>query len=436
MASRKSSSTIKLFAFYKKSTKRVEEMEQICPNCGAAIPVTEGYPVWCDKCDWGLLLPTDEKKRKDFLGKFYDKLSANQAKGLLERTLRGESETKGLTTTVLAYALAALVYLIMLAFVAAAVFLIIAIIRQPGLICMGAIFVPLFLLLAWLVRPQFGKFPKKYLLRNEAPTLYGLADRVADAMGAKHISAIVLDERFNARYAEIGLRKKPVMILGLPMLIGQKPQEVVATIAHELAHGVNGDPGRSLFLGSALNALETWRYLITPSTGPGLSLVAFLIATFMTLVSGIPGLMAMALGYLTFRARQLAEYRADALGAKVSGTAAAVGNLRRLELAPSYRTIAQRNWARRNMSKASVWDELREYVAHLPQRELDRFARVQQKTESRLDDTHPPTDFRVQALVARQTPQPSVVLSDADYAMLMQELKKFEAPIEAEMMGE
>lgn len=410
-------------------------MEQNCPNCGAKIPVTEGYPVWCDKCDWGLLLPAQEK-RKDFLGRFYDKLSLKQGKGLLEKALRGDDKKKIMPTTILAYFLAALVYLVMLAFIAAAILFIAAIIRQPGLLCMGTIFVPLFLLFAWLVRPQFGKFPKKYLSRDEAPTLYTLADRIADAMGAKHISAIVMDERFNAGYSEIGLRRKPVMKLGLPMLISQKPQELVATISHELAHGVNGDPGRSLFLGSAINALETWRYLFSPATGPGLSLWAFLIALVMSIVAGIPGLIAMALGYLTFHARQLAEYRADALGAKISGSAAAAGDLRKMELATSYITIAQRNWARRNMQKVSVWDEFRQYAAHLPQHELDRFARVQQKTESRLDDTHPPTEFRIQALLAHPVTMPKITLTESEYEALMNELKKFEPAIEAEMMGE
>ena len=28
-----------------------------CPDCGASIPVTTGYPDWCDRCGWNLRPP-------------------------------------------------------------------------------------------------------------------------------------------------------------------------------------------------------------------------------------------------------------------------------------------------------------------------------------------------------------------------------------------
>ncbi|KQL44279.1 hypothetical protein AN963_22970 [Brevibacillus choshinensis] len=28
-----------------------------CPSCGTDIVINEGYPLWCDRCDWNLAIP-------------------------------------------------------------------------------------------------------------------------------------------------------------------------------------------------------------------------------------------------------------------------------------------------------------------------------------------------------------------------------------------
>lgn len=413
------------------------EKEKLCVNCGATIHVTEGYPEWCPTCDWGLLIPKEETPRITFINRLYDRLSNKQAKNLLERALKGDDKNIHFSfLTVMAYVLAVMVYALMLVFVAAALFMIYAITRQPGFICIGSMLTVLFMGLAWIVRPQLGKMPKDAISRDAAPELYLLCERIADALGARRIKAIVLGNFFTAYYAEVDLNRKPILGLGLPLLISQTPQELVALISHELAHGVNGDVRRGAFLSGAINALQTWNYVATPFTGSGMSVVAMAIAFVMLLLSAIPNMIAAALAYLTFNESQLAEYRADAIGAKISGSGAAISSMRKIELASSFQTIAQRNWARRKMTKTSVWDEMRQYVAHLPESELARFARIQQKTKSRLDDTHPPTEYRIQALIARQTPMPLISLSNDEYARIMSELGKFEQTLERDMMGE
>jgi Zn-dependent protease with chaperone function len=118
--------------------------------------------------------------------------------------------------------------------------------------------------IAWVLRPRIGGLEATPLTRSEAPALYRLLDRVAQATEHPPIDALVVDATFNASYTRVGLRGRPVLSLGLPLLAVLDPQQKVALMAHEMAHGVNGDPVRSLFVGSAVDALQAWYNLLHP----------------------------------------------------------------------------------------------------------------------------------------------------------------------------
>lgn len=417
-------------------------MEQICPNCGAAIPVTEGYPVWCDKCDWGVELVKRPQKTNVFT-KTYDRLSTQQAYTIYIDVLRNNGRPAGLTpSTLLAYAIAGMVTLVTFSFVAFAAYIVGFVLvewlsgRTPPTVCLGIFALPLLLGAAWFFRPQLGRLPRIYLSRAEAPHLYALADRVAKALGAKPIKAIVLDCEYNASYSEAGVLRQPVMTLGLPALIASTPQEVVAIIGHEVAHGVNGDPNRGLLLHSSINSLRRWYFLLSPESAITIPVVGIIVMGILFVISSIPRLLDTALSYLTFSTMQRAEYYADALGAKISGTDAAVSALRKTELAANFYLVAKRTWDRRRVRPLSVWSEFREYVSGLPPREYQRFVHAQAGVKSRLDNTHPPTEFRIQALKKFSIKDSQIVLTQSEYESIIAETKPFEKQLEIKLMND
>jgi hypothetical protein len=75
--------------------------------------------------------------------------------------------------------------------------------------------VPL-VLLAVALRPRFGRLgdPHGRLDRERAPSLFALVDRVAAAIGAPPVQAIVVNPRFNASAGAVGLRRRRVLHLG------------------------------------------------------------------------------------------------------------------------------------------------------------------------------------------------------------------------------
>ena len=57
---------------------------------------------------------------------------------------------------------------------------------------------------------------------------------------------IAFTAEFNASFTTVGWRGTPVFRLGVPLLTILDDQEIVALLAHEMAHEVNGDAAPAL----------------------------------------------------------------------------------------------------------------------------------------------------------------------------------------------
>jgi len=188
----------------------------------------------------------------------------------------------------------------------------------------------LLLCITWLLLPRLSTFPKHIAARQSLPTLYAVADEVASALHTARPYGIVITGKFNAAYGRAGWRRRPILYLGLPLLSILDDQEVVALLAHKLAHGVNGDVTRSFFVGSALNSLSRWHHILRPiRIGAndhyryGRYGLAALISQFiMLLMAQVVWYIAWVLSHLVWRDMQRAEYLADHLAAQIGGTAA------------------------------------------------------------------------------------------------------------------
>ncbi len=185
------------------------------------------------------------------------------------------------------------------------------------------------------------------------------------------------------------------------------------------AHGVNGDPNRHLFIGSAVSSLATWYDWLYPGNSYG-NIILIMFGVILYAVSGIPRLGLYALIHLLWRDSQRAEYWADYLGATVSGTDAALCALDKMHFSRAYENAAQHVYV--GWEHVDFFDELQREVSSMPARELERIRRVERLEGTRLDTTHPPTAYRIEFLKSHRVTEAKVVLTDGDNARIEREL--------------
>jgi Zn-dependent protease with chaperone function len=130
---------------------------------------------------------------------------------------------------------------------------------------------------------------------------------------------------------------------------------------------------------------------------------------------------AYLLSLLLWRESQRAEYLADNLAASVSGTEAMLSMLEKLHFRRTFLVVLRRVTLRKDEG-CEFFEELRQSVAGVPERELERIRRVEKLDNSRLDLTHPPTVNRIELLRSHYVAAPKVRFSSSDCERLDSEL--------------
>jgi heat shock protein HtpX len=399
-----------------------------CPGCGASVPAEPGFVSWCEGCGWNVQ-PSQSSEPPTLLGRAFVALGRRSGRQLFERLAGSVNLQPELSAaTVLAFLLAGMVHGLTLALALGGVLLIVGTWFNLGSALLGA----LMLGVAWVLRPRIGRLEATPLTRSEAPALYGLLDRVAQATGHPPVDALVVDTAFNASYSRVGLRGRPVVALGLPLLAVLEPQQKVALIAHEVAHGVNGDPVRGLFVGSAIDALQAWYDLLHPRAlwEPERGLMAYPVLVSNLLMLGVAQLaygVTYALSLLAWRDSQRAEYLADDLAARVAGAEAKRGLLAALQY-QGVVELAVQNLAL-GRAKDDLVTELERAARAVPARERERLRRVGLLEDARIDATHPPTALRIAMLERRSAMDPLVIVGVDEDAAIRAELQRLERPI-------
>jgi Zn-dependent protease with chaperone function len=414
---------------------------QACPQCATRIPIDPGYAAWCDNCGWNLY-PRRPARTGSSFDRWYEALGHTSSQQLFERVARSASLKPDLNASrVVAFGIATLVHLSTLLFLVIGLVLFA---QWPNffLVTFGLLFITI----AWSLRPRIPKAPLGTVARAKFPALHQLVDQVGRELGAPNVGEIVVNGDFNARFGLYGWRRTPTLFLGLPLLTILSPQERVALIAHELAHGVNGDPTRGLVVGSALQSLIEWQHLLRPDlnapsnqrprargTFVFLNLIGNMLAgLLMRALSVIPWTMTYALSHLVWRDSQRAEYQADLLAASVAGTPATLSLLDKLHFDQIVPETVQRVFL--SQRDQNVFDDLRARAAGLPPRELERIRRVEVLEGSRLDVTHPPTSHRIAMLRARPAPNARVRLPEEQSQQIDREMATLQPAIQRDMV--
>ena len=289
-----------------------------------------------------------------------------------------------------------------------------AIVTAPWVL--GIPFGGMLITLAVILRPRLGRLPRRgpVLRRDDAPELFGLLDEICDAAGSKRIDVVVPVGDFNAAAGKVGVRRRRVVWIGVPLWFALDPQPRVAVLSHEVAHFVNGDLRRALLVGSSIATLtqcaEACELDHSPDRYGGI--VTQFVELVLALVAlALRGVLRLQLR-LTLRSHRVAEHAADELGAQIASTSASVEALDTGSLAQSYmRAVARMSDLRNN----SLRDAVATWRAELPPREHERLRRLGRLRLARADESHPPTAYRIDALLAHPTEVPRVTL-DADRA--------------------
>ena len=219
-------------------------------------------------------------------------------------------------------------------------------------LALKVVFIILLVGFAFEVRPRFGKSPQRMEVRKEqAPVLWSLVKELCGRVGARTPDAIFVDDRFNASFGMVGVRRRRCLIIGYPLWNVFTPDERVAVLTHELAHDINHDVRASVLVGTALGSTNMWLRLLSPSTrlSPTANLarrrfysrqslltnLELVVPLLLTPLFGMVALFGTMLRGISERASQRAEYLADDLSCTVGGKAAVAGVLKKQLVAGS-----------------------------------------------------------------------------------------------------
>ncbi|MFC7480781.1 M48 family metallopeptidase [Luedemannella flava] len=180
------------------------------------------------------------------------------------------------------------------------------------------------ILLAIELRPRLGRLSAadRRLTRTQTPTLFGLIDEVAGAVGGPVPDVVVVSEQVNASAGVVGPGKR-VLVLGLPLWAVLPAQHRVALLGHELAHFVNGDVRRLPLVRVATTTLGGLAGLLRfPELDGTVGPVAWLVRGLAWAARSTVLAVHLVLVWIGLRDAQRAEYRADEVAAEVAGSAA------------------------------------------------------------------------------------------------------------------
>jgi Zn-dependent protease with chaperone function len=392
-----------------------------CPQCGASIPSGPGWEMWCEVCEWNL-----EGPAKPAATKSRSELRAERRAEQLHQEMMAAASDRGRHSAArwLTFLFAVLVHLPAVALLIAAAAIVTRAGLDPPLLVAAAVLIGL----AVVVRPRLGNLPKRWPVqtRSHAPELFKLMDRISGSLHARPVDWIAFDLDYNFSTAMVGIRRRRLITVGLPLWTILTPAERVAILAHEVAHDTNGDLSHSLVVGSALEILSTLSRWLSPPrrfakaeantiarTGEELAAL-----TMRGLSLGAYGCLRVLL-YYTRRASPRAEYLADEEAARVASPQAAISGFDKLCL---WRPFMFRLRAAAKRRDPDVWHALIEESTGFPPRGHERLRRIGRRLRQKADDTHPITALRIEALRHLPESTPLVVLSPQEVMAIEHEL--------------
>jgi heat shock protein HtpX len=325
----------------------------------------------------------------------------------------------------LAFLIAGCVHFVTLSFIILGIWLL-SLAAVPSTRFLGLILGTACLLFVWfLLLPRPARAFGTPIPGEVAPTLHQVTRQIAQALGGPPVDSIRFSITYNAAFGQFGWGRKSSLILGLPLLSVLSEQELVALLSHELAHDVNDDPSRGLILGTALDSLYTWYELLRPRINWETPIpFVFLVINIICLpIAGLIWVIGYSLSTLLWYDIQRAEYMADWLAAQISGTDAMLAVLDKAQFEETFKNDLKFAYLDHRMEGFFV--DFKRRIAQVPDREIARIRRIEKLVGSRIDSSHPPTEYRVEFLKAHYFSEAEVVLSPSEFDQFKQELEPY-----------
>ena len=427
-----------------------------CPECAASLVGAGAEPPWCPECEWNLgVLPASRsgrqwrlRRRLDGLAFAVDRRLFADLAGALPNRPRW---SLGLLTVMV---ISVLLGAATLALLVVGVVLIVTATwpaKVLGLLLVGVSFE---------LRPRLPGVDATsgYRTRAELPALFRGIDSIAAQIGSPSVNVVVVEGTFDASCARYGLRRRRVLVLGLPLWASLSPAGRVALLGHQLAHLVDGDPEQYLLTQPALatfgnladafarrgrvlpdeeirggedgevTAAEYVAMMGTPGYQSGRparnsfeSMAGASSALLFKPLNWLCTAAHRALRALTAHSRQRAEYYADALALDVAGTAGVIEYCQTLLLnEPVF--VTARRWLRVGAAPATVHVEAADTIARYDA-DLRRREQHSMRTESSLFAGHPPTGRRLRMLRTWPTAEGRLSSDALDFAAIDAQLE-------------
>jgi hypothetical protein len=397
--------------------------DRLCPQCSRPIPDVEGFQHWCDHCDWNVASP-ERLDEENFLARQYSRLGESRGRKVLGTLTQGPVEAlhpRPTSARIAAFIIAAGVHLLSFGIVLSGLAYAAANFPSFWPMVLGAAGVAV----GWLSFPWPSRLPQEKLPPERFSALYAFVNDIAGKLGGAPVRHVIVDETYNASYELVGWRREPLLRLGLPFWMALLPQERVALVAHEMAHGVNGDSARGFILGSALRSLDEWVGLFQGSPSPATGIEALAGSITRLLAFPLICLRGLLL-HLLWQDKQRSEYLADYLAATVAGTDATTNLLVKSRLGEHLEAVLLRHAYSSSQSGSQMLALFRQRIEALPEREWERLRRASEAEGARLDATHPPTAYRKALLKSHPVSRPAVLASADQIDAIDAELRALE----------
>ena len=298
---------------------------------------------------------------------------------------------------------------------------------------------------AFLGRPRVEHPPADgiHLHRADAPVLFEVCDRVSVVTHAPPVAIISVVEDFNAFAGRVGVHRYANLTIGARWWAAAGRPSRLATIGHEFGHFSNGDWSHQVIVSSALTTLDEWYHAFGDGLPAG-GLVGVVESAMGRVVRAFTGTWYWLIYLALARAGQRAEYLADAMAATVAGTEAEIEAEQDMLAGPGVDlmilgAVATTLRTHRGFvpdADLAIWSTVRHQATQTPGSELERRLRASKRSQTRVDDSHPPTWMRIEAVRSRPRQDAAVLISDEEWLAIDAELAPAMTVVERHVFDE